>query len=86
MTAKTLRKRFCNDSAPIASAFSSQNDSSHTEHYWARFLERVIPFQLMIYVPGVLWKAETELDYVFTAESSRSQLVSRLPKDISSVP
>ena len=29
--------------------------------------KRVIPFQLMIYVPGVLWKAETELDYVLTA-------------------
>lgn len=29
---------------------------------------RVIPFQLMIYVPGLLWKADTELDCVLTPD------------------
>ena len=32
------------------------------------FFKRVLRFRLMIYVPGLLWKADTDLDYVMTDE------------------
>ena len=32
------------------------------------FFKLVLRFRLMIYVPGVLWKADTDLDYVMTDE------------------
>lgn len=40
----------------------------------APFFKRVIRFRLMIYVPGVLWTADTELDYVLTDEFDLSNL------------
>lgn len=46
----------------------------------AQSFKRIIRFGLMVYVPGVLWKADTNLDYILTEDLDLTNLYRDLLK------
>lgn len=70
ISSKLVRMRRYNESGSRVCQFQKFGNDGHPFNApdVPRSFKRIIRFRLMIYVPGIIWEANTDLDYVLTED------------------